>query len=673
MSGIRICIWGKFRLIIVLTLICAMTIGLLACSDDNNNPSSQPPQPPEIDLPITPGGTFAFLFKGIVSGIESWAVSEGMGWLLSLAGVNQDKISEEMKKQMQEMNEKLNEIIKQLQIIEGELLDILKAIQMAQDAIINNNENLKIADDLNVITNQYDNMKYFTVEVMGTTKGKAQAQEMADEILSGTGYDIDQKLYNIYAGIMGIDPGVNEGAMSAWTTTLIDKVGSEDLLSLYLSLEYYFGSLISTQSKGLSLMIEALHHRDDPVTASGVFPQDFPGTAKEYLEQKFTPWMEAEAEEFLRCVDRLVVAGLDLRTDATEQVKMIPDNVYHIYFRADFLAAQVSSRHSFGLVTRVIGEPDSVQAYIKDKVLVTANGEVTEIVPVGVTGHEKDVRLAVVEHWNHWPDGWTEAYMQWNWGKCEGNWDNHEGFISFNSATEVAVAKFSLSNAVSGDYDVVVHALRETPEFKGAKVSLYDKDGQKVDHAIMEAHLYGSAVIPIRHRPSWASGRTYLDHDKRIDPTYEYSIQDKPPWAMAKARLVENIHWYNSHADFNIEVWIYLPILNGMSSKEQQRVTCRTAIHAKQSGGLDKGKNYLDFVDCRWYGNTGGTGGEGFWDSSSGDHTLNWSPHCDANYTGDTGDPAYLTLWVRIANEVKGSEGDYLEVKAWVDHSYLFF
>ncbi len=420
-------------------------------------------------------------------------------------------------------------------------------------------------------------------------------------------------------------------------------------------------------------MVEALHHRDDPVTATDVLPQDFPGTAKEYLEQKFTPWMEAEAEEFLRCVDRLVVAGLDLRTDATEQVKMIPDDVYHIYFRADFVTAQVSSRHSFGLVARVIGEPDSVQAYIKDKVLVTANSEAMSIVPVGVIDHEKDVRLTVVEHWNHWPDGWTKAYMQWNWGNCESSWTNHEGFIPFNSATEVAVAKFSLSKATSGDYDVVVHAPRETPEFKDAKVSLYDEDGQKEDHATMGSHLYGSAIIPIRHGPSWASGRTYLDHDKRIDPTYLYSVTDKPPWAMIEARLVENIHSWDSHASFNIEVWIHLPILNGMSAKNQQRVTCRTAIHGKQSGDLDKGKDYFDFVDCRWDGNTGETGGEGYWDSSSGDHTLNWAPHCYANYTGDTGDPAYLTLWVRISNEVKGSEGDYLEVKAWVDHSYLFF
>ena len=324
MSGIRRRIWGKIRWIIVLTLVGAMTTGLMACSDDNNPSSQPPPQPPEIDLPLTPGGLFATLLQGVVSGIGSWSSQKGIGWLLSLAGVDQDKITEEMRKQMAEMNEKLNEIINQLKVIEGELLNILKAIQMARDAIINNNENLQIADDLNIITNQYDNMKYFTVDVMGTTKGKAQAQEMADEILSGTGYDIDQRLYNIYAGIMGKDPGVNEGAMSAWTTTLIDKVGSEDLLSLYLSLEYYFGSLISTQSKGLSLMIEALHYRDDPVTVSEVLPQDFPGTAKEYLEQKFTPWMEAEAEEFLRCVDLLVVAGLDLRTDATEQVKMIP-------------------------------------------------------------------------------------------------------------------------------------------------------------------------------------------------------------------------------------------------------------------------------------------------------------------------------------------------------------
>jgi hypothetical protein len=663
--------WRKARFVVALCVIVAMTACLMACSDDH---SSSPPQPPEAALPITPGGLFASLLQGIVSGIGTWSAEEGLGWLLSLAGVDQDKITEAMKQQMQEMNAKLDEIINQLQIIEDELLDILKAIQMAQDAIINNNENLHIADDLNVITNQYANLQYFTVDVMGTPEGKAQAQQMATDILSASAYDIDQKLYNIYAGVMGTDPGIAEGAMSAWTTTLIDKVGTEDLLNLYLSLEYYFGSLISTQSKGLSLMVEALHHRDNPISADTVLPGDYPGTAKEYLEQKFTPWMEDETEEFLRCVDRLVVAGLDLRTDATSQVAMLSDDVQQIYFRADFLAAQVSSRHPFGLVIRVTGEPDSVQAYIKDKVQVLANHEPMQVVPVGVAPKEEDVRLTAVEHWMYWPAGYTQAYMQWNWGQCEFNSARHEGFISFNSATDVAVVKFSLPGAMSGNYDVVLDAPRETPGAKGVQVALYDKDGQKVDQAVMNTHLYGNSVIPVRHGPTWSIGDSmvvYQDH--RIDPTYDYSLTDHPPWARVKARLVENVHWYNSHAGFDMQAWLALPILNGMSSQKQQRVTCNARIRGQQGGGLDKGKDYLDYVDLKWDGNVGEIGGEGYWDSTSGDHTLNWAPHCYANYTGSTGDPAYLILEARIANNVRGSEDDYLQVKAWVDHSYLFF
>jgi hypothetical protein len=541
----------RYRFFISIVLIGAMLFGAMACSDNDGSGTS--PQPdPTLDLPITPAGLFVSLIQGIVSGIGSWSAEKALGWLLSLAGVDKNNITQEMENQMAAMNKKLNEIISELQVIEGELIDILKAIKMSTDAIINNNEALHIADDLDVITNQYANLKYFTKDVMGTKEGKAQAQQMADDILSASGYDIDQKLYNIYAGVMGIDPGINEGALSAWTTTLIDKVGTESLLQLYLSLEYYFGSLMSTQSKGLSLMVEALHHRDDPVTSDEMTPNDYPGTAKEYLDDKFTPWMQAEAEEFLRCVDRLVVAGLDLRTDASTQVQMISDDVKNIYFRADYLAAQVSSRQPFGLTVRLVGEPDSIQAYIKDKVLVTANSESMSIVPVGVKDHEKDVRLTQVENWMHWPEGWTQAYMQWNWGRCEINNGHHEGFIAFNAATDVAVVKYTLSSATAGDYDVTVHAPKETPEFKGAKVALYDKDGQKVDHAVELSHLYGNAVIPIRHRPTWASGRTYMDHDKRIDPTYEYHVPGSPlPWAYTKARLLEdNDHWYRIPRQF---------------------------------------------------------------------------------------------------------------------------
>ena len=662
--------WKKIRHLIVLGVILAVVAGLFACADDDVHIS----QPQEEVLPVTPSTMFAAMLRGISSGIGKWGAQEALGWLLSLTGVDKDKATEEMKNQLDKMNKKLDYIIDELRNIESELADILKAIQMVEDDIINNNENLKIADDIDVIENQYGNLQYFTVDVMGTAEGKARALELADDILAAGGYDIDQKLYNIYAGIMGKDPGITEGAMSAWTTTLIDKVGTEDLLNLYLSLEYYFGSLISTQSKGLTLMVEALHHRDNPVTAaSGRFTQGFPGTAEQYLDEKFAPWMEDEVEEFLRCVDRLVVAGLDLRTNATAPVKMISTDVRQIYFRADFLAAQVSSRHSFGLAVRLIGEPDSLQAYVKDKVPVLAEGASMEIVPVGLPGRRKDVRLTAVEHWMHWPEGYTEAYMQWNWGACDDNNNKHEGFIVFNGATEVAVAKFSLPGAAYGRYEVTVEAPRETPAWPFCDVLLYDDSGKPLDHATMDGHLYGSAVIPIRHKPSWAWGSGYLDFDSRIDPTNDYSVKDRPPWARAKARLVKDIHWYNSHASFNIESSIYLPILNGMKSGKKQRVTCRAKIHARQEGGIDKGSNAIDLAGLMWGRNAVDTGGEGYWDSTSGDHTLHWTPHCYVNYTGDTGNPACLILWIRIANKVRGSEGQYLEDKAWADEAYLFF
>ncbi len=661
--------WKKIRCLIVLAAILAVMAGLFACADDDGYIS----QPPEEALPATPGTMFAAMLRGISSGIGNWGVKEALGWLLSLTGVDRDKATEEMKNQLDKMNRKLDYIIDELRNIESELADILKAIQMVEDDIINNNENLKIADDIDVIDNQYGNLQYFTVDVMGTAEGKARARQMADDILAAGGYDIDQRLYDIHAGIMGTDPGITEGAMSAWTTTLIDKVETEDLLNLYLSLEYYFSSLISTQSKGLTLMVEALHHRDNPVNAaSGRLAQGFPGTAEQYLKEKFTPWMEDEVEEFLRCVDRLVVAGLDLRTNATAPVEIIPEDVRQIYFRADFVAAQVSSRHSFGLAVRLIGEPDSLQAYVKDKIPVLAESAPMEIVPVGLPGRRKDVRLTAVEHWMHWPDGYTEAYMQWNWGACDDNNNTHEGFITFNGATEVAVAKFSLPDASYGQCKVTVEAPRETPSTFGV-VLVFDDGGKPLHHATMDAHLYGSAVIPIRHGPTWAWGRTYEDFDKRIDPTCDYSVRVTPPWAWARARLQENIHWYNSHAGFDVESGIYLPVLNGMKSGEKQRVTCRAKIHAREEGGLDKGSNAIDFANLKWGRNVVDTGGEGFWDSTSGNHTLHWAPHGYVTYTGDTGNPAYLILGIRLANHVRGSEGQYLEVKAWVDEAYLFF
>jgi hypothetical protein len=49
---------------------------------------------------------------------------------------------------------------------------------------------------------------------------------------------------------------------------------------------------------------------------------------------------------------------------------------------------------------------------------------------------------------------------------------------------------------------------------------------------------------------------------------------------------------------------------------------------------LTRARTILILLISNWDGNVGSTGGEGYWDSSQGDHTLNWGPHCYANYTG---------------------------------------
>lgn len=619
--------------------------------------------------PAISGGPYARIAGFIGAGIANWAIGEGMGWLLSLTGVDKDKQTPQMLSRMDMMNTELNYIIGQLAVIEQQLQEILKAIQVAENAIINNNDNLNIANDLKVIDNQYDNLKYFTKEIMGTAQGKASAQTMVNEILTGSD-NIDQKLFNVYAGVMGTTPGLNEGAMSAWTTTLIDKVGTQNLLSLYKSLEYYFGALLNTQAKGLTLMVEALHQRDNPVAAAVVQPRYFPGTAQQYLDGKFTPWMQDEVEEFLRCVDRLVVASLDLRTDTVQQVQLMTDDVKEIYRRADFLAAQVSSRHSFGLNVRIIGEPDSVQAYIQANITSVAD-LIMKVVPVGLKPNQKNVRLTPVEVWNNWPGGYTRAYMQWNWKEGNMQRGSYKGWYAFNSATEVAVAKLNMG-VMTGHYDVWVKAPNETLS-ASVTSAWYDENMQTPTDSSQTKNVYGHAVIPIRHRPNWNWnwGWTYQKADPRVrtDAGAGHSANNINPYAGVLAQmLTDNTSWLYTSAQADVKAGLVLPVVNEMSSKQLQRVTCVLEVLCSKDGAIAAG--VLDYVWAGWSGDGAQNPGANFyWSAIAGDFNIQGVPNSNVVYNGQS----ELDIYVQISDKLVGYYLSFKRIAFEVNHAYLFF
>ena len=647
--------------IISCLLIAALLTTQIGCGDGTGYGDADP------SVDDAGFGSASWIIEEIGSGIIAYATGESAGWLLSFVGG--DDSSQAFVNAVDQMNQKLDLVIAELAEIEQELEAIMKLIQISTDEIKNIEQQFLIAEPQNVINNTYDNMKdVFTADMIGTPAGKTASQDTTDDILSTARSNIDQLMYDIHAGIMGATPGVGDGAMNAFTTTLVDHTGDGQLLNRYKALETYFERLTVVQAKGLSLMAEALHARDSQQAGSEMAPEDYEGTAQQWMDNKFTPWMEDEVEEFLRCTARLVVAECDLRTDAGAIGPFLPDDTAEIFKRADFIAAQISSaRHPFGAVVRLIGEPDTINSMIADY-QVRANGQVMDVVKLGLD--KKDVKETTVEVWNHWPGGYDRAYMQWNWDTYPAK--NISSFIRFNAATTVAVAKVCLPTAAdSTTYEVNTSFPHETA-IGSLNTCECDGDMSCVPTAFAsdsdETHIYGHATLAIRHRPHGWYYHHDQYHDSPIDVTYDHSnLNDNPPWVRAVGRLNKDIHWYNNEAYFYINSLIELPVINGMN--EQRKVTAIVQIsgHYYVDHRVDV-KDEENKLDAGWiYGNV-----ESYeWKPIKGDN-INYSKQSLHHYF-DAGTSQPFHIWAGLHVNCKGSEGGEIGLRIWPRHLYLYF
>jgi len=162
---------------------------------------------------------------------------------------------------------------------------------------------------------------------------------------------------------------------------------------------------------------------------------------------------------FLSCVDQLVVSQADLRTNVglpllnpsnpseANPSPFLPPGADAIFSRADFIAAQMAGGyHSFGVVVRTAGEPDSVTAYTNKNQPPRINGQPMALTKLGVPypiDQSQNYRDLQVTEWNNWPQGAKKAYMQWNWFEFPA--PSPIGWAVFNEATDVFVAMYAFN------------------------------------------------------------------------------------------------------------------------------------------------------------------------------------------------------------------------------------
>jgi len=367
-------------------MILFLFFALSACSSGSDQNS--PPPPPPDDPQATPGASWSSYVKEMLeAAIVSYTSDKPFGWAVAVflsgqGGSDSDAAIQYVEKQLENIEYDLNTII-------GELSALEKELSVDTEEIIAEEQYAMMSNALDVISNQYQNMQDLTTNYKpGSQQAEQAANSYACGFLDPSQYDMDQQLSDIYQSIVNyenIDPS-NGGILQNVTKALIDQLSpsnggssSTTLSAAYQTLESFFNKLLQIQMKGAVLYVEALHARDN-VLAQGAYPFDCPaygyaGTAEQWFSGKFLGQIASEVDMFLSCVDQLVLSQADLRTNIglpllnpaypaeANPCPFLPGDADAIFSRADFIAAQMAPEyHSFGVVVRTVGEPDSVHA-----------------------------------------------------------------------------------------------------------------------------------------------------------------------------------------------------------------------------------------------------------------------------------------------------------------------
>ena len=679
--------YSRIRCVLARAVIVALIFALMGCGDSSD--TSTPPTPTPTPAYGAGAATATEILKALASGAISFVGNKSMGWIFSLL-----KSGDSDETDFNYMKGQLQDIIDDLEAISNQLTDLFDQLNIDKHELENLMTTLAVVDPVDKITNNYENINGIPKSAVGTAEGKSMAATYAKAILNADGDDIDQCQYDLYMGIVGDAELEVEGILSTYTDVLIAKEsvpfdGQE--LTRYESLETMFKNLLEIQLKAATLMCEALHWQQDPwVPPSTVDtansarvarfkPTVYSGTAADWMK-KFQGQLDDEVQEFLRCTDRIVLSEADLRTDLStnspEVKNFLPSNADVIYARADFLAAQISSTHHFGLNVRLIGEPDEIQDLVKNYGVAQltlydhSTRNLTQVPLSDPQGPANGVNLNPVEQWWNWPTDAAEYYAQWNWGAPPFPPQNY-GHIKFNPANQVAVAKYESQNPILTAETFV----RTSYPYEGAKgspdIQHYDDNMNVVAAGTEGAHEFGHVILAIRHRPD--ENCWFQNVAESYDPLGYYDVTTDAGvpaelWCRAAGKLSKDSLTNDNY--FSAKSGIAVTMINGSDSQQTLSVTGSLETDATNT--------------CTYYNPYKAQVGFFFDQDISGAYKW-WDIKIGSEHAYDSATVSYdvspeglarFTIMVDVEVGTTGGKGDEYSVKAYPQKNsnlYLFF
>lgn len=439
----------------------------------------------------------SFLKDGIGEGLIAYGTEKAMGWILGAFGYKDptEQALDNIENELTTMDNTLTTIQGEITTLTNQMASLIALVNLEWASLTSTMSSLNMTSDINVIQNQYNNLiTEYTASspTLCTAQGNAAAANLAAAILGSGQYDIDQHIYNIYANITGQDPGVNGGVYDLTTKLVVQIQGGQDPYDAYMALENYFGELAGIQAQGLEMMIEAIHQPLNPSDGSGT--PAYPMTATQYYN-KFQGQMDAEVEVFLECVDRLVAAAVDVRSEVVQQFAYVSPKTATIYSRADYVAAKLSSKQPSGLIIRLIGDPNSVSNWVTNNSIQVSGQNPTVVSVNGENINSYTATLPVST-----PSGVTYYFT----------WTPNGNAYTFQQETNVSIVKLAYPATAAGSYAVTCP---DGSQNQTLSVALYNDDFQPASSTDTSIVAYGSGVFHVRTLPTWQAGTATKTED----------------------------------------------------------------------------------------------------------------------------------------------------------------
>jgi hypothetical protein len=259
------------------------------------------------------GGAFSSFAGALGDGAVGYFEGIALGWVMSKLGYKspEDKQNEKIMKQLKDMSAKLDQINNKLDIVIADLTKISDQLAAIQTGLQNMEEELKkyigevnSYDPLAKIDSSYSDLCIYancapgdvsnetidewTAAVLDPTTGIGFAMDLLDKFNMGNVLENEDGLLQIMADSM-------DSALYQQTTLHYGRAYRDNIYSVYQSLTDYFQKVLFYELKGLTLISEAHHVRNETLPV------------KLYIENTWKPRIQNQINLYSSLVEKIVV------------------------------------------------------------------------------------------------------------------------------------------------------------------------------------------------------------------------------------------------------------------------------------------------------------------------------------------------------------------------------